>query len=91
MDLKIALRGITRTPVIAVVVVVTMALGIGVNTAMFSVINAVMLRPLPFPDPRQLVDVAELDLRPGQPRVPGSAAPGEGRRGHGSGDGTARA
>src|SRR5205809_1892925 len=61
MDLKIALRGITRTPVFAVVVVVTMALGIGVNTTMFGVIRAVFLRPLPFPEPDRLVTVWESD------------------------------
>jgi hypothetical protein len=61
MDLKIALRGITRTPVFAVVVVVTMALGIGANTTMFGVIRAVFLRPLPFPEPDRLVTVWESD------------------------------
>ena len=61
MDLKIALRGITRTPIFAVVVVVAMALGIGANTTMFGVIRAVFLRPLPFPEPDRLVTVWESD------------------------------
>jgi len=54
-------RGITRTPAFAVVVVVTMALGIGANTTMFGVIRAVFLRPLPFPEPDRLVTVWESD------------------------------
>lgn len=61
MDLKTALRGLTRTPVFAVVVVATMALGIGANTTMFGVIRAVFLKPLPFPEPDRLVTVWESD------------------------------
>jgi predicted permease len=67
-DVRYAVRSLRKTQGFTAVAIATFALGIGVNTAMFSVINAVMLRPLPFPSPERLVDVAELDLRPGQAR-----------------------
>jgi len=52
-----AVRTLTRTPGIVATVVITLALGMGVNTAMFSVINAVLLRPLPYRDPDRLVSL----------------------------------
>jgi hypothetical protein len=73
-DVRYAVRSLRKTPGFAAVAVATFALGIGVNTAMFSVINAVMLRPLPFPSSERLIDVAELDLRPGQGRRPSSVS-----------------
>ncbi len=54
-DLKEAFRSVVGNPGVAVVVVVTLALAIGANTALFSVLNAVLLRPLPYPDPDELV------------------------------------
>ncbi len=54
-DLRFALRQLRRTPVFAVVTILTLALGIGANTAVFSVMNAVMLRWLPVADPGRLV------------------------------------
>ncbi len=54
-DLQIGWRGIARRPAFAAAVVLTLALAIGVNTAMFSVVNAVLLRPLPFPHPERLL------------------------------------
>ena len=61
LDLKYAVRGLRRRPGFATVVVLTLALGIGATTAVFSVVNGVLLRPLPFPDPERIV---RLDGRP---------------------------
>src|ERR1700729_436131 len=54
-DLRFALRGIRKSPLFAAVVVLTLALGIGANTAIFTVIDAVMLRAIPVSDPQHLV------------------------------------
>jgi putative ABC transport system permease protein len=62
-DLSYALRTLRRTPVFTAAAIVTMALTIGANTAIFSVVNAVMLRPLPFASPDRLMHVAEKNDR----------------------------
>jgi putative ABC transport system permease protein len=64
-DAQYAARGLRRNPAFTTVVVLTLALGIGVNPAMFSVVNAVMLRPLPYRDASRLALVWTDDTRRG--------------------------
>jgi predicted permease len=60
-DLLYGLRMLLKQPAISITAVLTLALGIGANTAIFSVINGLMLRPLPYPKPEQVMKVWQLD------------------------------
>src|SRR5262245_15008896 len=62
-DVRFALRGLAKQKAFAAVCVVTLALAIGANSAIFSVVNAVLIRPLPYPDADQLVQVCETNPR----------------------------
>jgi predicted permease len=54
-DIRLAVRGLLRAPAFAAVTILTLALGIGANTAIFSIVNGVILRPLGYPKPEQLM------------------------------------
>lgn len=73
-DLKFAIRGLVKRPGFTAIALLALALGIGANTAIFSLVNAVVLRPLPFPDSDRLVWVFG-NVRNGSGRA--SVAPGD--------------
>ena len=64
-DIRFGLRMLLKSPSISIVATIALALGIGATTAIFSVMNAVLLRPLPFPDPDSLVALYETDAQRG--------------------------
>src|SRR5262245_9820843 len=72
-DLRYAVRMLFRFPGFSLVAIATLALGIGANSAMFSAVNAVLFRPLPFPDADRLIVVSENNFQKGWPQF--SVAP----------------
>src|SRR5438105_14581357 len=67
-DIRYGLHMLFKSPAFAVVAMITLTLGIGGNTAMFSVVDSVLLRPLPFPHPERLVWVNSKNAR--RPNMP---------------------
>src|SRR5919108_6349799 len=71
-DLRDGFRSLVKNPAFSAVAIVTLALGIGMTTAIFSVVDAVLLRPVPFPDMDRLVMGWETDRASGTTHEPAS-------------------
>jgi hypothetical protein len=74
-DLAYAARTLNRSRAFTVVAVLTLALGVGANAAMFSITNAILLRPLPFPDADRLFSLGGTDMRRDPPEPTGTSWP----------------
>jgi predicted permease len=73
-DVRYSLRVLTRRPAYTALVLLTLAIGIGAATAVFSALDAILLRPLPYPEPSRLISVWENDRLNGKPRYPAAPA-----------------
>jgi predicted permease len=71
-ELKYAMRGLIKRPGFAVITILTLAIGIGANAAIFSAVRAVLLRPLPFPNPDEIVQVYSTSVD--RPNAPGGTS-----------------
>ncbi|HEX5437242.1 MAG TPA: hypothetical protein VFW98_08780 [Gemmatimonadaceae bacterium] len=80
LALRHACRRLSRAPAFTIAAVLTLALGIGATTAVFSVVNGALLRPLPYDHPEQLVDLSHSVVMSGVSQFPQSDATHQGRR-----------
>lgn len=62
-DIWFALRTLRSNPSFALIVIVTLGLGVGINTAIFSLVNGVLLRPLPYDEPHRIMTLWEANLQ----------------------------
>src|SRR5215468_5637643 len=68
-NVRLALRALAKSPAFSITVVLTLALGIGANSAVFSAINSVLLRPLSFPNSDRIVSVVQIQSKTPQPQI----------------------